>query len=119
MSRRLNFMLFANMAFMPGLKRQLITAPQQRLQNKTFRITHPFHPLYNKELEIESIRKAHGESWVYFYNSKNRRVSVLLRWTDLEPPDPFVRISDGRALFRITDLLSLATLINELKKESE
>ena len=104
------------MACIPARKRQLITAPQQRFQNNTFRITHPFHPLYNKELEIESIKKAHGVSWVYFYNSKTRRVSVLLHWTDLEPPDPFVKISDGRAFFRVPDLLRLATLINELKK---
>lgn len=53
---------------------------------------------------------------MYFYKSENHMVTVPLSWTDIEPPDPFVKISDGRALFRVTDLLRLASLLNELKK---
>ena len=95
---------------------QLTTAPQQHFQNKTFRITHPFHPLHNKELDIYTIKKPHGESRVYFYNMKSHMVSVPLSWTDIGPPDPFVKISAGRALFRVEDLLRLTILINEIKE---
>jgi hypothetical protein len=97
-------------------QQQLLTAPQQYFQNKTFRITHPFHPLHNKKFEIYSIKKPHGESRVYFYNSESRIVSVPLNWTDIEPADPFVTISKGRALFRVEDLLRLTILINEIKQ---
>ncbi|MFC1885781.1 DUF5372 family protein [Thermodesulfobacteriota bacterium] len=98
-------------------QRQLSIAPQQNLQNKTFRITHPFHPQYNQEFEIYSIKKPHGESRVYFYNLQLRMVSVPINWTDIEPADPFVKISDGRALFRIKDLLRLVILINNIKRQ--
>lgn len=43
-------------------------------------------------------------------------VSVPLSWTDIGPPDPFVKISAGRALFRVEDLLRLTILINEIKQ---
>jgi len=43
-------------------------------------------------------------------------VSVPLNWTDIEPADPFVTISKGRALFRVEDLLRLTILINEIKQ---
>jgi len=44
-------------------------------------------------------------------------VSVPINWTDIESADPFVKISDGRALFRIEDLLRLAILINDIKRQ--
>ena len=97
-------------------QQQLATAPQQCFQNKTFRITHPFHPLQTKEFEICSIKKPQGERRVYFYNSENHLVSVPLHWTDLEPPDPFVTISDGRAFFRVPDLLRLVRLLDDIKR---
>ena len=102
---------------LPSTQRQLSIAPQRNLQDKTFRITHPFHPQYNQEFEISSIKKPHGESRVYFYNLQLRMVSVPINWTDIEPADPFVKISDGRALFRIEDLLRLAILINDIKRQ--
>ena len=35
-------------------------------------------------------------------------------WTDVEPPDPFVALAAGRALWRVEDLLALAALVREL-----
>ncbi|MBW2634031.1 MAG: site-specific integrase [Deltaproteobacteria bacterium] len=34
------------------------TASQQNFSNKTFRITHPFHPYRNIEFEIDSVRRS-------------------------------------------------------------
>ncbi|MBC8461405.1 MAG: hypothetical protein H8D67_25810 [Deltaproteobacteria bacterium] len=97
-------------------QQQHTIAPQQHFQNKTFRITHPFHPLHNKKFEIYSIKKPHGESRVYFYNMKSRMVSVPLRWTDIGPPDPFVKIAAGRSFFRADDLIRLYNLIQNIKQ---
>jgi len=93
----------------------LSTASQQIFNNRTFRIIHPFHPLNNIEFEIDIIMKVPGERRVFFFNQKGRKSSVPLDWTDIEPQDPFVVVSAGRALFRVEDLLGLARLLGEIK----
>ncbi len=92
------------------------TASLQHPNNETFRIIHPFHPLKNREFEIHSIKTPCGERRVFFYTSEGRLSSVPLNWTDVAPPDPFVVVSAGRALFRIKDLLRLVYLVGEIKK---
>jgi hypothetical protein len=93
----------------------LSTASQQNLNNRTFRIIHPFHPFRNIEFEINNVRRLPGECRVFFYNTKGRLSSVPLDWTDIAPQDPFVVVSAGRALFRVEDLLGLARLLGEIK----
>ena len=95
---------------------KITTASLQYLNNKTFRIIHPFHPSVNKEFEFHSIKTPHGERRVYYYNSEGCIASVPLEWTDIELPDPFIIVSAGRALFRIKDILRLVYLIDEIKK---
>jgi hypothetical protein len=41
--------------------------------------------------------------------------SMPVVWTDLAPVDLFVSLANGRALFRLADLLALAHLIQTLK----
>jgi Family of unknown function (DUF5372) len=58
-----------------------------------------------------------GEHRVFFRMSEDERVSsVPAGWTDVEGPDPFVAIAGGRSHFRITDLVDLLSLIDELKR---
>lgn len=103
---------------MPGwIQSTVSNASLQHLHDKKFRIIHPFHPLKNKEFEIHSIKKPHGERRVFFYNSESRIVSVPLSWTDVAPIDPFIVVSAKRALFRIEDLNRLVYLIDEIKKQ--
>jgi hypothetical protein len=90
------------------------TASHQNFDNKTFRITHPFHPYRGIEFEIDSVRRLAYEFRVFFYNAKGRRSSVPHHWTDIAPTDPFVAVSAGRSLFRVEDLLGLARLIGEI-----
>ena len=92
------------------------TASLQHLNNETFRIIHPFHPFRNKQFEIHSIKAPHGERRIYYYNPDGRIGSVPLNWTDVAPPDPFVTVSAGRALFHIKDLLRLVCLVDQIKK---
>ena len=94
------------------------TAPQQDLNNRTFRIIHPFHPLKDIEFEVDTIRTLPGERRVFFFNQKGRKSSIPLDWTDIEPQDPFIVVSGGRALFRVEDLLGLARLIGEVRNRS-
>ncbi len=91
------------------------TTAQQNLNDSTFRIIHPFHPLKNAEFEIDAIVTLPGERRVFFYNHKGRKSSVPLDWTDIEPQDSFVVVSAGRSLFRTEDLLGLARLLGEIK----
>ncbi|MBW2634238.1 MAG: hypothetical protein JRE14_08990 [Deltaproteobacteria bacterium] len=94
------------------------TASQQNFSNKTFRITHPFHPYRNIEFEIDSVRRSAYEYRVLFFNAKERRSSVPLDWTDIGTVDPFVAVSAGRALFRVEDLLGLVRLIEEINSRN-
>jgi hypothetical protein len=105
-------------AMITSTQSSLSTASQQNLNNRTFRIIHPFHPLRNIEFEIDIVRALAGGRRVFFFNQKGCKSSVPLDWTDLEPQDPFVVVSAGRALFRVEDLLGLARLLGEIKNRN-
>ena len=81
---------------------------------KTFRVTHPFHPLFGKKYELVTIRHNWGEDRVYYYDEQNQLKSLLLSWTSAQSPDPFVVISAGRSPFRIEDLLKLISLVRNI-----
>ena len=40
--------------------------------------------------------------------------SIAPQWTDLVAPDPEIVIGEGRALFRVVDLVELARLVARL-----
>lgn len=94
--------------------RRSSTTPGSDDGRRPFKITHPFHPLNGKELELVTYRHNWGEDRVYFYAGQNDLVSVPARWTDVLAPDPFVSVASGRALFRTGELKKLVTLITEL-----
>lgn len=58
-----------------------------------------------------SYRQNWGEDRVWFHDKNGRLQSVPAKWTDAAEVDPFVVVAAGRSLFRITDLLELAQLI--------
>jgi hypothetical protein len=43
--------------------------------------------------------------------------SVPPQWTDIAAPDPEVLLGQGRALFRVADLVELARLVTRLASE--
>ena len=92
------------------------TTSHQDFDNKTFRIIHPFHPYRNSDFEIDSVRRLAYECRVFFFNTKGRKSSVPLHWTDIGPEDPFVAVSAGRSFFRVEDLLGLVRLLGEIKR---
>lgn len=80
-------------------------------------ITHPFHPFGGRQLLCIGER----------YNRSGKRLllriddtivcSVPPQWTDTATPDPEIVIGQGRALFRVADLLELANLVSRLCQE--
>jgi hypothetical protein len=92
--------------------------PHRDARNRSFRVTHPYHPLYQQEFELVSYRQNWGEDRVWFQDTKDGRLhSLPMSWTDAGAVDPFVAIAAGRSQFRVEDLIELAKQIDEWKLE--
>jgi hypothetical protein len=80
------------------------------------RVTHCFHPWFGREFEFAVRRRTWGEDWVFFYSGQDGELEHLpAGWTDVDPPDVFVAVAEGRCAFRITDLLAAADLCDTLR----
>ena len=82
-------------------------------------VTHPFHPLCGQELVVEDLQNRNGGLRVYFRNEKGDLLTIPVPWTSLAVPDPFIEIAQGRADFRLTDLLELAERLSRLRSSLE
>ena len=80
---------------------------------RTFRVTHPFHPLCGRDFELVTFRQNWGEDRVYFHDDNERLRAISASWTSIGATDPFVVISGGRSSFRTADLLALVALIEQ------
>lgn len=95
--------------------KQLTTAPSFKDEaEKTFQVTHPFHPLYQQEYKLIDVRHLWGLKRVYYYDVHGKPKSLPLSWTSLQPPDPFVLCAQGRSPFRTQDLIELASLLKKI-----
>ena len=83
------------------------------------RITHPFHPLCGQTFELVSRSSHWGEDRVIYRASDGTLPAIAAAFTDVEPPDIFRRIADGRAAFRMVDLIELVGLLQRLTKRPE
>jgi hypothetical protein len=92
----------------------VLTAHLSNDEHLLFRVTHQFHPLSGKTYKAEMCHKAWGEERVYYQNEAGELVSIPLAWTNLAPEDPFVHFSEGRAAFRLSDLLETTRLLKKL-----
>lgn len=75
---------------------------------------HPYHPLYGKTFQLVAVRENWGEMRVVFFDDQGELRTLPATWTDVFPPDPLLTLADGRALFRVVDLLRLVRLIRDL-----
>ena len=83
------------------------------------RITHPFHPLFGKEIDVVE-RRIHWGDDLLFYRDRLGYVTALpTRWTSVETEDPFVVVSAGRSHFKAADLIVLASLIADIQSSLE
>jgi hypothetical protein len=79
------------------------------------RVTHPFHPLFGRELEFVERRQCWRGDRVYYFDEDGRRCRIPTEWTDEAPVDPFVVAAEGRCPFRTEDLVELAGLVDSLR----
>ena len=84
---------------------------------RTFRVTHPFHPLSGRTFPLVTVRHNWGEDRVYYHDAQGLLVSIPAGWTDVIPLDPVVALSAGRSPFRLDDLLELTRLVAPLEQE--
>jgi Family of unknown function (DUF5372) len=79
-------------------------------------VTHPFHPWHGRQLAVLYLRRNWGELHVTFVDEHQEIGYLPAAWTSAAPPDPFVQLADGRALFRIQDLTRLVTLLRGVQE---
>jgi hypothetical protein len=84
------------------------------MAHRKVRITHPFHPLSGRKVELISRRRHWGEDRILYLDEAGRLRWIACAWTDIEPPDEFRRIAAGRAAFRTIDLLELCRTLGRL-----
>ena len=80
---------------------------------------HPFHPLCGQEFDLVSRGHHWGENRVVYAGVNSELNSIAADMTDLEPPDAFLRVADGRAAFHTVDLIALWMLLDQLQCQSE
>jgi hypothetical protein len=78
---------------------------------------HPFHPWFEKTYQLVHYRHSWGEDRVYFHDETGVLWSVPARWTNVVADDPFVVVAAGRSAFRITDLIQLNRMVQEIKSQ--
>ena len=77
-----------------------------------FTVSHPFHPLYQRQFELLSYRKSWGRQFIDFQYDNGKTGAIPLAWTDADQADPFLTISQSRSVFRVPELLQLVELID-------
>ncbi|NTJ65391.1 hypothetical protein G6M50_06640 [Agrobacterium rhizogenes] len=77
-------------------------------------MTHPFHPLFGQQLSWVGER-ANSQGKRLLLQTDNGVIwPVPPQWTDLVSPDPEFTVSGGRALFLVSNLMELASLVERL-----
>ena len=87
---------------------KLSNAPHGADAHRRFHVTHPFHPLFQREFDLITHRSNWGDDRVYFHDDEGCLKSLPAMWTSVTPEDPFVTLAAGRSHFRVEDLLEIA-----------
>jgi hypothetical protein len=82
------------------------------------RITHPFHPLCGRKIELICRRRHWGEDRVVYKGQNERLCTIASAWTDIDPMDEFRQVAAGRAAFRTVDLLALSDALDRLAERT-
>jgi hypothetical protein len=56
-------------------------------------VTHPFHPLFGRQVEFVARRRNWGEDRVYYPDEGGELGSLSTAWTDVAEVDPFVMMA--------------------------
>jgi hypothetical protein len=83
------------------------------------RVTHPFHPLRGQSLPLLYRGHTGEERWVVLQRPDGSVLRVPTEWTDRRTPDGYGDVALGRARFRVPDLLKLAELVRQIRREGQ
>ena len=78
-------------------------------------MTHPFHPLFGRELRLVSRERTWSGERVYVENDHGEVRGLPLLWTSEGPEDPALVVGGGHAHFRAEDLVELARRLGEVR----
>jgi hypothetical protein len=76
-------------------------------------VTHPFHPLHGRTLDVVDRRRYYTDEYVYL-EADERVYRLPIGWTSLGSVEAFLVVAQGRCLFRIDDLNRLGEIILQL-----
>jgi hypothetical protein len=93
------------------------TAPHSDAATRRFRVTHPYHPLFQHEFDLITYRQYWGDDRVWFADAAGRLHSLPAAWTDVVALDPFVAVAAGRSVFRVAELLELTQRVASWRAE--
>jgi len=71
--------------------------------------------MHGRKFELVDRRQTWGEDRVYYQDGRQLK-RMPASWTSAVAPNLFVAISAGRALFQVTDLLELASLLSRQRE---
>lgn len=78
------------------------------------RITHPFHPCRGEQFVCVGERITRAGKRLLLRFSETAVHLIPPQWTDRVVPDMETALGKGRALFRVSDLIELADLVERL-----
>jgi hypothetical protein len=64
------------------------------------------------------VRQTWGDHRVFLLDEEGTQHSMPVGWTDAAEPDVFVVMAAGRSPFRVSDLVELAALVEQLSEPS-
>jgi hypothetical protein len=92
------------------------TAPSVHIPKARIKITHPFHPRYGEEYDLLCFYRSWGRDYVECSDEKGKFITIPTEYTASCEIDPFVTISQGRSIFRVSDLLRLVEFLSTMKE---
>jgi hypothetical protein len=86
---------------------------------ETVRVTHPYHPLYEREFRLVTFRHDWGEDRVFYLDDTGKTVCIPASWTNARGSDPYLQIPAEPVLFRVPDLLQLVLMLKQIDASKE
>ncbi|HXJ41345.1 MAG TPA: DUF5372 family protein [Bryobacteraceae bacterium] len=77
---------------------------------------HPFHPLYQQELDEVGRTRQWGDERVWFRTASGDMRTIPLRFTSLAAPDPYLLWGGGKSWHRVAELVELRRLMDGLRE---
>src|SRR6266702_3161789 len=91
------------------------TAPQNDCPIGRFRVIHPFHPLYQQQLEEVGRTRRWGDERVWFRTASGDLRTIPIRFTSMAAPDAYLQWGGGKSWHRVAELIELRRLLDRLR----